>query len=96
MTSKWPEPAWLAEVPADEREAECLRFKINMAILYASREMSNQAFADAIGISESAISQAKKRGRITGELAVQIERVCGRDAMPRELFRPDLFNISGE
>lgn len=94
MTSKWPEPRWLKDIPESEREAACLRFHLNLAILYATPEMSNQAFTDAIGVSESAISHVKRRGRITGELAVAIENVTGREHFPREMFRPDLFTVS--
>lgn len=93
---QWPEPAWLADLPAEEREAACLRFTLGLASLYASPEMQDQELSRKLGHHEAFIGGLKFRGKITAEVAVKIERLLGRELFPRSLFRPDLFDLSAE
>lgn len=44
----------------------------------------------AIGCTQNAVWQAKKRGRVSAEMAVNIDRVTG-GSVPKEKLRPDLF-----
>lgn len=49
---------------------------------------SQAKLGKAIGCTQNAVFQAKKRGSVTGEMAVAIERATG---IPKEQLRPDLF-----
>lgn len=94
--SKWPMPAWHNDLPEEDRPAACLRHLLNLAAIYASREGTATALAQALGVGDTAILQAKVRGRVSGEMAVKLEALLGRERFPRELFRPDLFVVETE
>lgn len=49
---------------------------------------SEASLARACGYSQNAIWSAKRKGRVSAELAVAIERVTG---VTRQELRPDLF-----
>lgn len=51
---------------------------------------SEEKLAKRAGYSQHAIWKAKKRGRVTGEMATAIERATG-GAISRARLRPDLF-----
>ncbi len=95
-TNQWPTPFWHESVPEKDRDAAKLRLLLSLAAIYASESGTATAFAQALGVGDTAILQAKARGRISGELAVRIETLLGRELFPRELFRPDLFLIQAE
>jgi len=94
--NKWPMPAWHDDLPEGERAAAALRHLLSLAALFASREGTATALAKALGVGNTAVLQAKVRGKISGEMAVQIEALLGRDLFPRELFRPDLFVVEAD
>jgi hypothetical protein len=92
----WPMPAWHEELPEAEQGKSALRHHLNLAAIYATREGTATALSHALGMGDTAILQAKVRGKISGEMAVKIESLLGRDLFPRELFRPDLFIVEAE
>lgn len=92
----WPMPAWHDEMPEAERAAAVLRHLLNLAAIYATREGTATALSKALGVGDTAILQAKVRGKISGEMAVKLEALLGRELFPRELFRPDLFVVEAE
>lgn len=94
LENQWPEPSWLDSVPASEREAAKLKMLLNLAAIYASEEGTSTALAKALGVGNTAVLQAKARGRVSGEMAIKLEGLLGREHFRRELFRPDLFLIS--
>lgn len=96
MTMKWPEPAWLKDYTGVEREAALLRFHLSLAALYANEDGLDRSLSTQLGLAMDTLGQIKKRGRITGEHAVALERLLGRPCFPRELFRPDLFHVEAE
>jgi len=87
-------PSWHDSVPEADRDCARVRTLISLAAIYASESGTLQRLAEGMGINTTAILQAKSRGKISGELAVKIEELLGRDLFPRELFRPDLFVIA--
>ena len=50
---------------------------------------SQAKLADACGVTQASIWQAKKAGRVSAELALLIERATGGEVTARQL-RPDL------
>lgn len=93
MQSKWPEPAWIAELPQDERGPAKVRFYLNIAAAYHNDTGSLVALSEALGVSRTYLNVARQRGRVSPELAVKIESVMGRDRFPRELFN-DIFAVA--
>jgi hypothetical protein len=85
----WPEPAWLASMPADKRESCRLRFMVALASLYANEDGSPMKFSKSLGLHPTALSSAKSRGLPT-ETALMIEQALGRDLFPWEQFLPAL------
>lgn len=51
---------------------------------------SEEKLGKAIGYSQNAIWHAKRRGRVTAEMAIGIERATN-GAIPKHRLRPDLF-----
>lgn len=51
---------------------------------------SQPKLAAACGVTQQAIWKAKKAGRVSGELAVAIEKAT-KGAIPRSRLRPDLW-----
>lgn len=64
-----------------------VRSLIQAAITLAGSEAK---LGEACGVSQSAIWKAKKAGRVSGELAVRIDRATG-GAVPKHRLRPDLW-----
>ena len=81
-------------MPEEDKAAAKLRWLLSLAAIYASRDGTATALAEALDTGNTAILQAKARGRISGEMAVKLESLLGRDLFPRELFRPDLFIVA--
>ena len=86
-------PGWHDSLPEPERAKATVRFLLSVAAVYASEEGTSVALAKALGLGSTAILQARSRGKLSGEMAVKIEELLGREHFPRELFRPDLFVI---
>lgn len=93
MEIQWPTPGWHESLPADERERASARLLLDLAAIYATPQGTSSALARRLGLSTTAILQARKRGKVSPELAVSIEGLLGRGQFPRELFRPDLFVV---
>ncbi len=94
--NQWPMPSWLDSVPEEEKAAARIKWLLSLAALYSSESGTATALAEQLEIGNTAILQAKARGKISGELAVRLETLLGRELFPRELFRPDLFLIQAE
>lgn len=92
----WPEPAWLADVPVDERDSCRLKFYVALAALYANPDGSPIQFSKALGLSDTALSAIKSRGKIAPETALKIEHMLGRDLFPWQMFLPDLILDLGD
>lgn len=93
-TFEWPEPHWLADLPDVERQQAKTRFLLCIAQAYFGDKASIGDFCTALNLPHNHLSVMKSRGSVSGETAVQIERLLGREHFPRELFRPDLFIIA--
>lgn len=52
---------------------------------------SEAKLARAMGYSQNAVWSAKRRGRVSAEMATAVDRAT-RGAVPREALRPDLFS----
>lgn len=94
--NQWPMPAWHDSLPAEEKAAAKLRMLLSLAALYATEAGTATALAQALGVGDTAVIQARIRGKVSGEMAVKLEALLGREHFPRELFRPDLFVIGAE
>lgn len=90
-----PTPAWVMrhDTPESVDRAK-LAFLLRLAALYHNATGSLTELSLALGMSDSVLHMAMKRGQITAEVAVAIEKAIGRQHFPRELFRPDLFTVA--
>lgn len=92
-----PEPEWVLSQQSPELHKRArLQFCLQLAALYHNESGSIGELSKAIGRSETALHMSVKRGNVTGEIAVAIEELLGRQRFPRELFRPDLFTLPQE
>jgi hypothetical protein len=91
--NQWPMPGWHDSLPDPDKEAATVRVLLSLAAIYASEQGTATALAEALRINTSTILQARARGVVSATLAIDIEKLLGRDRFPRELFRPDLFLI---
>lgn len=90
--SPWPSPSWLDGITDDsEREAARHRYLLNLACVFHSPTGRVADLATALGVSPNAFALAKMRGKVPPEMAIDIERILGRDHFPRELFHPALY-----
>ena len=81
-------PVWIDKLPTNDREAARVRFLLKLAALHYSPRGTVRELSAGLGYTSDSLVQYNK---ISGELAVKLENLLGRDAFPRELFRPDLF-----
>ena len=93
MQNQWPRPGWHDSLPEPDQAAATVRVLLSLAAIYCSESGTATALAEALDLGPSSILQAKQRGKVSGELAVKLEELLGREHFPRELFRPDLFLI---
>lgn len=93
---EWPMPAWLAQTPDVDRPQARTRFLLCLAAVYVAERGNQSKLARAIGSHIKTVLAAGDRGQVSPEMAIAIESVLGRELFPRELFRPDLFNIPAE
>ena len=89
----WPMPSWLADLPDVERERARVRFLLCLASIYLQDKGTPADLSTALGLNPNQVNVMKTRGIVSGEIAVAVEKLLGRDLFPRELFRPDLFLI---
>ena len=93
MENQWPMPEWHESLPADEQAKAETRVLLDLAAIYATPEGTCSALARRLGYGHTALTQARRRGKIGPELCVKLESLLGREHFPRELFRPDLFAV---
>jgi hypothetical protein len=82
----WPEPAWIAELDGDRRDAARLRYYLNLAASYYSERGSLPELSEALGLNPSHLNVCRQRGRVSPEMAVKLEELLGRERFPRECF----------
>ena len=89
-------PAWLEAVEDDRQLAERTRFLLRLAALYIDPEGRLSELSRRCGLAENTLATISKRqDRVSPEIAISVEKAVGREVMPRELLRPDLFNTQG-
>lgn len=90
----WPLPPWIAAIE-DESERQVARNQLLLgyACLYYDRKGTAATLAESLGLTANAFALFKMRGKISGDFAVELERVLGRECFPRELWRPDIFTV---
>ena len=88
QNNNWPEPVWIDRLSEIEREKARVRFYLNLAASYFSEDGTLTNLSEGAGFSATAINAARKRGRVSPDLANKIEAALGRDLFPRELFNP--------
>ncbi len=89
-------PAWLEAVEDDRQHAEKTRFLLKIAALYVDPEGRLSELSRKCGLAENTLATVSKRqDRISPEIAILVENAVGRDILPRELLRPDLFTVQG-
>jgi hypothetical protein len=88
-------PRWIDSLSGQERAAATQRFFLRTAALHASESGTLRELASALGRSKNALTRyvADDAELIPVELAIDLERLVGRDTLPREALRPDIFVI---
>jgi hypothetical protein len=82
---KFPIPAWVEP----EQRAE---FAVRLAALYHKMDGSLGDLSEALGGSRSLLHMAlKSKGGVNAQTCIKLEELLGREAFPREFFRPDIF-----
>lgn len=88
-------PDWFKTL--DLRDPDDVRIKnrylIKSAALAFTPNGTHEALAAALDLSMVSLSHtySPRRGRISPELAVRLEKTLGADVLPRKLLRPDIF-----
>jgi hypothetical protein len=93
VQQQWPEPAWIAELQERDRPAAKVRYYLNLAAAFHSEDGGLPALSEALGRSKPHLNVCRQRGRVSPEIAVEIETVLGRENFPRELFN-DIFTVT--
>lgn len=93
MQNRWPEPAWIAELPREDRGRAKVRFYLSLAAAWHSEKGTLTELSRTLGLNEAHLNVARKRGKVSPELAVSIESALGRERFPRELFN-DIFTVA--
>lgn len=91
--TRLPEPAWLTGETDPEKSEKRTRFYLSVACQYYSESGRASDLAEAIGMTANSYAVMKTRGKVPPETALALEKALGRELFPRELFRPDLFEI---
>jgi hypothetical protein len=86
VQNKWPEPAWIAELPECDRNRARTAFYLNLAATFHNDRGSLNALSCALGFSKPYLNVCRARGVVSPTVAVQIESKLGRERFPRELF----------
>lgn len=88
-------PRWVEGSPPERQAAEKQRFLLQLAALYLDPKGRLSVLSRACGLSDNTLATLSRRDDpLSPEIAIKIEQVVGRDILPRELIRPDLFAIA--
>lgn len=79
-----PVPEWVG--PEQRQE-----FVVRLAALYHNQKGSLGTLSEAMGGSRALLHMALKTNGLNADHCIKLEKVLGRDAFPREFFRPDIF-----
>jgi hypothetical protein len=93
VQNRWPEPAWIAELPEEDRGLARVRYYLNLAAIWHSESGLLTSLSQALDLNKAHLNVARKRGKVSPELAVRIESALGREHFPRELFN-DIFTVA--
>lgn len=85
-----PVPKWAEKLKGAELETAMIRFRLEIAAAYYGPGATVNAMSEAIGYNGRTLLSG---GRMTPTNAIKIEKLLGRDIMPREFLRPDIFQI---
>lgn len=93
-----PDPKWLATQKTFPSILARQRFWLRIAALYLTETGTVTDLSVLLGRTTAALLNysTKRCTPIPAELAIQIESLVGRDVIPRERFRPDLFTLPPE
>jgi hypothetical protein len=89
-------PAWLEKMEGVAQEQAKVRFLMRVYALYASEEGTVTEFAKVLNLTMTQIrtqTQSQFWRPLPVETAIRIENALGRDIAPRELLRPDVFQL---
>jgi DNA-binding transcriptional regulator YdaS (Cro superfamily) len=87
-------PSYINDLPVEDQKAARMRFLLTIAAAYATTSCQLNALAVELGISSQTIYRvANGDSDLAPALAVAIEKIAGRDVLPREVLRPDLFVV---
>jgi hypothetical protein len=88
-------PDWFQRL-STRREKDRLarnKFLIRQAALLYSTDGKLETLAEALNIAYPSLVRlyGQHGGVISPDMAIRLEQAVGKDAMPRQLFRPDYF-----
>jgi hypothetical protein len=81
-------PAWIGQLEPDAQEKARCRYLLRLAALHYSSAGHLAVLSKACGLAAGSLAQLDQ---VSATLAIRLEAALGRDAFPRQLFRPDLF-----
>jgi len=85
-------PAWLNDLPEDQRALGRAHFLLKIAALYNSPTKGMRGLSAAIGLDPNTLSAMLHQRQLPSvETCIKVEALLGRDIFPRELMRPDIF-----
>lgn len=86
-------PRWIDSLSGPEREAAKQRFYLRLAALHVSESGTLRELAASLGRSKNALTRyvADTPDLLPVDLAIAIETLVGRETLPRETLRPDIF-----
>ncbi len=88
-------PRWIDSLSGPEKDAAAQRFYLRLAALHASESGTLRELSSVLGRSKNALTRyvTDAPEPIPVELAIDLERLVGRETLPREALRPDIFVI---
>lgn len=87
-------PAWLEKLPPKRRERARKRWLVNLAALHYSPQNSVAQLSRGLGMHAGSLNTILCRDtRLSATICVGIEKLVGREVMPREVLDPEIFRI---
>lgn len=87
-------PAWLENLPPKKRERARKRWLVNLAALHYSPRNSVSDLSRGLGMHAGSLNTILCRDtRLSAAICVGIEKLVGRQVMPREILDPEIFRI---